>query len=194
MKTYLDGTLVEEAGDSLEQALEVVRGRLSDRLVVEALADGVPVPDSDLDEPPADGEYAQELRFTTARTGAVVAESLRQASEAIEAADERRQEAADRLAEGDVEGAMDSLCDVLRVWASVRSVAEIAVNMPEGGLDAKTVQPAAVELGKVLDALRTAIVEQDWPTAGDIVGLDLPELAARWRTLFDEAAHVALKG
>jgi len=123
-----------------------------------------------------------------------LAEDLGQASEAIESADERRQGAAYRLAECDVEGAMGSLGDVLRVRASVRSVAEIAVNMPGGGLDAKTVQPAAAELGKVLDELRTAIVEQDWPTAGDIVGLDLPELGTSWRTLFDEAAHVALKG
>ena len=191
MKTFLDDVPVADAGQSLATALDAIRPHCEDRLIIEVLADGSPVPDADLDNPPATEPYAQELRLKTARASAIIGESLLQAADAIDAVNARQEVAAEHLGAGNIEDAMHELRGALDMWGQIRSLIALVLDLPGSPIDAEGMHGAIAELSGILTQLRDALSTQDWPSVSDIVVYDLPPLGEQWREQLRAVARVA---
>jgi hypothetical protein len=186
MRTFLDGTEAPEAGQTLAEALAYVGGRAEGRLVIEALADGAPVPREDLATPPDRAPYAGRLEFRTADAEQLVVESLVQAAASLDPIGEAQREVAGLIQSGQTSAAMDRLGWTLDAWARVVQAVELAraapgVELP--ALDAGvTLDGLVASLTGRLHDIRRAIQGEDLSGLADALGYDMAESAERWRT------------
>lgn len=196
MKVYLDDQPVTDPGESLTSALNAVRAQAGQRLVIEARADGSPVPQAHLAEPPPNEPYAQELRFISADAVALVRESLLEAADLLEPARAEHQALADQIASADTETALQRLAPVLSIWQKVMNTLQAVracdgVAIPAMDDPANDVDAAADRLNQRLVELRNAIQMQDWSALSDILCFDLVEEVDNWRTLLTTFARLA---
>lgn len=188
MKVFLDEQPVSDAGQSLTSALNAVREQAGARLVIEAHADGSPVPSAHLSDPPATEPYAGELRFTSADAVALVRESLLEAADLLEPIREEHQRLADQIASADTEAALQRLAPVLAIWQKVMATLQAvracdAITIVNDGEAPHDVDAAATRLNDRLVDLRNAISIQDWSAISDILCFDLVEQVDQWRSL-----------
>lgn len=180
MRVYLDGQLIDPQGSTLEHAIDTARDRAGGRLLVEILADGSPIPAQDLDNPPANSPYANELRFTSDDARTLHAEAL----DAVVAtlADVRRTQtvAAEALQEGRVDVAIAKVAEVLELWKGVKDAISMILRVSAADARSGGALPDAIEgLARGLHDLRRALAAQDWAALADCLGWDMQEHAAR---------------
>lgn len=189
MKVYLDGQPVSEAGQTLASALDAVRSSSRGRLVIEAQADGAPIPDAHLASPPESAPYAEELRFISADAVALVRESLLEAADLLPPAREQHQCLADLIASGEPESAIQQLGTLLAVWQQVMDTLQAVRSCEAVTLPAQEIDATATGLNDRLIELRTCIERQDWSGLSDLLAYDLTEEAQRWEQLLATLAR-----
>ncbi|MEM9084215.1 MAG: hypothetical protein AAGB34_11510, partial [Planctomycetota bacterium] len=161
----------------------------ADRLVVEILADGSPVPPEHLDAPPADDPYASEMQLRTAAAGPLVAESLMQACEAIDSIAPRHAEAAQLLQSGNVDDAMKQLAALMSTWQQAQTVIDLAAAAPGVSLSSvPELDKAATEVVGRLNDMKEALDRRDFSDLADILIEDMPEMVDLWTGALRKAA------
>ncbi len=198
MRAYLDDEPIALDGGTLSAA--VVAGKRAaeakGRMIVEVWADGAPAPPADLDDPPENDPYADEVRFVSADPGGLVAYALEEAADNLTGVRPSQVNAAACLARGETSEAMGDVADALRAWESVRRAvqdgcAALGVAPAELLERDNAEQECAVAIEGLLDALREvqrAVNEQDVASLADVLEYDLEELAEAWGGLLAEMA------
>ncbi|MBL0920632.1 MAG: hypothetical protein IBJ10_00730 [Phycisphaerales bacterium] len=185
MRVFLDDRPLQADDSTLSAALDAARASAErgGRIIVEALVDGAPAPDADLQNPESVTRrpYASELRFVSESPRALVGDALLNAADAVGAIRGKQAEAAQCIVRGQPEQAVALLGEAVALWQMVRRALE------EGGrllgvsmLAAPEVGPLAEELARRLGAVRDALTSQDWAALGDELDEDMDRHAAAW--------------
>ena len=193
MQVYLDGTPLTVAGPTLAEAIDAALAHAGDRMVVEALADGEPVPPEHLDSPPDTSPYARELRFRSADRGAIARVALYEAADTLDQVRSIQADAADKVRAGHVDIALRTLAGALEGWSQVRSAIELmsTADLPLAGAGKGSDTPLDEQLrglASALTELRRTIADSDWSALGDVLSYDLQERATTSARLLREAA------
>ncbi len=184
MITYLDGKPVFDAGQNLADALAAAGRAARGRMIVEATADGAPIPNEHLETPPSSEPYAGELHFTSAETAEVIADAAGAACRSLDRIDDLLARAAHDTQVGQTQSAMEALTQMLSEWEGVQQAAGlILMSTPEGQPGAPSFDDAISSLVATLSAVQAALAEQDWAQLADALEDDLAQVARTWRTL-----------
>tara|TARA_A100001391_G_scaffold203766_1_gene197023 strand:+ start:303 stop:926 length:624 start_codon:yes stop_codon:yes gene_type:complete len=196
MQLWIDNTQLD-ASDSLEAAFEIARKHAEDagRLIIDIQADGQPIADALLEEPPSDSAGINELRLTTTDFNAFLIETISTAKEALEGTRQEQNEAADQIRTGEFEPAVESLKSVLEGWHAVRDVVGQSAALAGFEIDELRVTDAkgtehtgnecVAQLPVALGEIRNCLGKQDWSSLGDALEYDLDEQATLWDGLLD---------
>lgn len=191
MRLVIDGEVVTTEAAGIAQALDLARERAAEagRTIIEVHADGRPA-GTLLDAPSEGTEGVAELGVTTADTGLFLAETLREAGDALNRVRTDQKQAADQLDQGEVAGALGSLRPVIEGWQMVRTVVDqsaalLGVDLQELPVGGGSASDLIQSLASDLVALRDAVSHEDWSALGDVLGFDLEERAAAWLGLID---------
>ncbi len=196
MQLWIDNTQLD-ASDSLEAAFEIARKHAEDagRLIIDIQADGQPIADALLEEPPSDSAGINELRLTTTDFNAFLIETISTAKEALEGTRQEQNEAADQIRTGEFEPAVESLKSVLEGWHAVRDVVGQSAALAGFEIDELRVTDAkgtehtgnecVAQLPVALGEIRNCLGKQDWSSLGDALEYDLDDQATLWDGLLD---------
>lgn len=193
MQVYLDGAPLEVTGERLADAIDAALAKAGERMVVEALADGRPVPLEHFDAPPETTPYAAALHFRSADRDAIARVALHEAADTLDHVRAIQAEAADQVRAGQVDVALRTLAGALEGWSQVRSAIEL-MSGSELPLDrARTSSGDLLDsqlkgLASALTELRRTIAQSDWSALGDVLAYDLQERAAHAGQLLRAAA------
>lgn len=190
MKVILDGSALDVSDPTLGCALTTALEAVGDRLIIEAVADGVRVSPEDLAEPPERSPYANEIEFLSADPIALMKVTLHEAADTLEQVASWQREAGELIQAGDLESAMPIITNVLEGWGAVRTTVELVV---EGGMlpqqdTSESLQPLVDDLVSLLVRFKESIKGQDWSGAADVLVYDLGDRTASWRTWLTESA------
>ncbi len=185
-----------DAADTIEQALDAARmhAEKTGRLIVEINADGLPMPDEMLDNPPTDSSGITELKFITVDPIAFMIQTLCDTRESLESTKAEQVVTAGQIQSANLAEAIASLGSVLEGWQAVRDVvdqlsalAEIDLNTIDidGTSGNECINGLTTALGEVREALST----EDWSTLGDLLEYDLDQQASNWLSLIDVLEH-----
>lgn len=196
MQLFLDGAPLDPPAEpTLAAALDAAQRRAGGRLVVQALADGIPVPAEELADPPDITPYADRLDLTTAEPAELAADSLDTAAETLERSIEQHTTTAHALQDGDVDGAFAHLTTLLTAWQQAIRAVELSGQIP--GLDLEElwrsgqVEAGAATLRERLRELAQAVQSHDWPGVADTIELDLVPAARQWGRALRDGAQLA---
>tara|TARA_R110002072_G_scaffold150953_1_gene299731 strand:+ start:75307 stop:75930 length:624 start_codon:yes stop_codon:yes gene_type:complete len=196
MQLWIDNTQLD-ASDSLEAAFEIARKHAEDagRLIIDIQADGQPIADALLEEPPSDSAGIAELRLTTTDFSAFLIETISTAKEALDGTRQEQSEAADQIRTGEFEPAVESLKSVLEGWHAVRDVVGQSAALAGFAIDELRVTDAkgtehtgnecVAQLPVALGEIRNCLGKQDWSSLGDALEYDLDDQATLWDGLLD---------
>ncbi len=196
MQVWIDETQLD-AVDSIEAALELARKHTeeSGRLIIDIAADGQPIDDNLIDEPPTDTAGINELRLTTTDFAAFLTETINSAKEALDLTETDQQSTADQIRDGEYELAIETLKSVLEGWHAVRDVVSQSAALAGIDIDSLKVTNAKGEpisgaqcvedLSKALAEIRNCLGKQDWASLGDAIEYDLDEQIPAWNALLD---------
>lgn len=198
MQVYLDGQLIDASGTTLERAIDSARAKAGTRMLVEALADGKPVPAAHFDHPPGTSPYARELAFASADPAGLLAGVSTDLSGLLNELNQRQQGVAELLQSGQIEKAIAGISEILDSWRVVKEgiTVSLQAGANEPGHDArerdltKTITALAASLNEV----RRAMTDQDWAGLGDCLAYDMREHAERCRRWIERAGHEGAKG
>ncbi len=188
MQVYVDGEILPlgpDAGSTLGEALEAVRAGLEGRLVIEALADGEPIPSAHFDEPPPTDPYADRLEIRTEDAGALVRFSFLEAAEALERIRDAQGRAAELLQTGDTVASMDEMKSILETWSAAAQTVTIAQQLEEITLPAatdggRTIDDVASTLHEMLQEVRRCLAGDDPSGLADVLAYDMHGAADEW--------------
>lgn len=197
MQAWLDGDALVPEHPGLRGALQAARlhAEARGRIVIEVLADGAPVANALLDEPPADDAGVATLHMVSADRRSFVSVTLSDARESLNDIRSGQQEAAGHVQAGRMDLASEPLRRVVTGWSIVRDVvdhagallgvdpAAVVIEAPGDSpvLGGVCIQALAAQLTEV----RRALSEQDWPSLSDALAYDMPGHADRWAALLD---------
>ncbi len=167
-------------------ALAAGRSAAGERLIVEARADGFEVPATDIDDPPERAPYASRLDFTSADGGELVRVLLTDAAGALDAVGPRHLRAAEQIRGGNIDEALLTLGEVLRMWAEVRSAMELAsrADVSSSGAAAENrdqLAPVLTGLAERLTEIKRTLVASDWSSLADVLAYDMESEVVRCR-------------
>lgn len=195
MRVWIDSTELN-ASDSISDALDQARehSEQSGRLIIDISADGQPINDDILENPPNDHAGISELRLTTTDPVAFLTETLHSARETITLVREDQGTAADHLRTGQLEPAVESLTAVLTGWQALRDVVGQSAVLADIDLSTIKVQATTAEacinkLGQTLSEIRDNLTSQDWSSLGDAIEYDLDEQAQQWDAMLQAMAQ-----
>lgn len=185
MQVYVDGEPLAGAGSTLGSALSAVRAGLGGRLVIEAMADGSPVPPEHFDAPPEREPYAGRLDIRTEDAGALVRFSLLEAAEALERVRASHERAAELLQTGDTPGCMTELGPIFEVWGAAAQTLSIArqldqIVLPSRTSDGRALEGVADELNGKLVEVKRCLAEEDLAGLADVLAYDMTAAADDW--------------
>ena len=196
MQLWIDNTQLD-AVDTLENAFEIARkhAEQSGRLIIDIQADGNPIDDALLDEPPTNDAGINELRLTTTDYNAFLIETIETAKDALVSTREDQVAAGDQIRTGEIEPAIESLKAVLEGWHAVRDVVGQAAALAEINIDTLEITDAKGTtttgeqcidaLSKALAEVRNCLGKQDWASLGDAIEYDLDDQANAWGALLN---------
>lgn len=201
MRVLLDGKLVPIDRPTLAVAIATAAraAEASGRVIISALADGKPIPDDVLQQPPDEFSSIGEVTLTTASPTRVVAEMLTHAADALGGVRASQREAGEAVQRGDL-AIQESLESIFTVWQAVAGGVQQAAEMlsldlaqlrvPDGLGDTIAVSPQIEILVERLRDLQSALKRQDWSAVADALLFDLQELAKDWETMLRGLALV----
>ncbi len=187
----LAGDLPEDA--TIRQALDlaVARAQADGRIIAEVRRDGVTLDTNDLDnalsQPARD---CARLDFTTGSAADLTSQALMQAKGMLQELDDARNEAVDKLNQGQVSDAMAKLGPFFDSWRQAYEVVLQSAQLLRIDLTAETVEgtPVAEVLGEFAEQLRQlkeALEAQDHVTVADILTYEVDETNRRLTGLID---------
>ena len=192
MRIYLDNELIDESGTTLAKALAGAAERAGDRLLIGVAADGHPVPDAQLADPPVTEPFAQELHITSADPVSIVRVTLLEAADQLETNKDRQGAVAQQIQLGEMARAMPELASVLDVWQQVEQC--ITLSRQVGGVELgyvngeKAFEDLAADLGSRLNEIKQALKARDLATLADLLAYDMDEQAKAWTGLLRDLA------
>ncbi len=197
MRVFLDELLIDETATTLRAALTAASERAGSRLLVEATADGRPIPSQDLTAPPETNPYADEIRFMSADSALLIQAALYDAADMLENASASQAAAARMVQQGDLESALKEVGGIVECWSRVQQVIGLVAQAREAGLDGSGADatfsgglPGMIkELTVGLSEMKRAVQAQDWAALADVLAFDLEEQAGRWRSWFGDLAQ-----
>lgn len=204
MDIYLDNDRLGDArADTLAEAIEAARARAAtrERVIVDVIVDGSPLPPEGLDDAGLMGGGCSEVRLTSAEPRAFVRVTLQDAAEALRTAQEDQRQAAAGFEAGETTDAFAALERAISVWQAARQSLDQGAQLlgldlasvPTG--DAGSLPEAIGALSTGLEEVRRAVQAQDWAGLSDVLLYDFDGLAERWRTLLLATAdHVTDAG
>ena len=196
MQLWIDNTQLDTA-DNLEAAFEIARKHAeeSGRLIIDIQADGQPIDDALIDQPPTDAAGINELRLTTTDFSAFLIETLASAKDALESTREDQAAAGDQIRTGEIDPAIESLKAVLEGWHAVRDVVGQSAALANINVDALEITDAkgtvttgaeCIEaLSKALAEVRNCLGKSDWASLGDAIEYDLDDQINTWNALLN---------
>lgn len=202
MLVILDGTILNSDLTSLTEGLQagIAAAEKKGTLIIEVKADGVPVGNEVLSGEKEHAGPVASLEMVSVRPRELMAQTLRNAAGALDEVEPKREMAAEKLAQGELQEAMDELQVVLSAWQTVQSITEkggqlLGEDLTQAHLKAIDAQTPVADciqaLRHVLAELNNALAEQDWSRLGDIVAYDLEVLARDWKVVLGALAdHV----
>ena len=189
MRVMIDNTELQTS-DSIANALDAARehAEKSGRLIVDINADGEPIDDTLLDNPPEDNAGIALLELTTTDPVAFLVETFSSARESLALVREDQGTAADHIRTGQLEPAVESLNAIMTGWQAVGDVVSQSAELADIDLASFSFEnTSATEcIGKLSDTLfeiRTNLTHQDWSSLGDAIEYDLDEQAQQWDAL-----------
>lgn len=192
MQTYLDDQPLSIADGTLATAIDAAAHAAGQRLIVLATADGAPVPDEHLTQPPANDPYCSELHFTTADPASLVRVTLHEAADSLDTLADAHQQAAKLFQTGDNDNALNKLRELLDVWQTTeqtittcRAVTGVSIDHPDTN---QQLQHASKQLSAALNDIKSAIANRDLTTVADITAYDLAEQSDTWASLLRSLA------
>ena len=195
MQIWLDAETMD-ATDSIEGALAAARERAeqSGRLIVEIHADGSPIPDALLDDPPSESCGIQELRFVTVDPVEFMVQTLRDTRESLDATKAEQTVAAGLIQSGKLSEAIASLGSILEGWQAARDVVDqlsalAEIDLGSLAIDDTTGNECINGLSHTLGEIRNAVTNEDWSSLGDLLEYDLDQQASNWMSLVDTLEH-----
>jgi len=197
MIVYLDGERIEPDRDTLRGAFEsaIKQADASGRIVVEIHADGEPIPDEFIADPPESASGFTELRFVSAEPRSMVRTLLLDAADALDTVKSDQQSAAEAIQGGRLDDARKTLERAVGVWSAVITGVHQGSSMV--GLDLESVSagnppmPYAQHVEQLENELRAVvrmISDEDWSSLSDSLEDELTELTERWRELLHALA------
>lgn len=192
MRIYLDNDLIDESGSTLSKALALAAERAGERLLIGVSADGEPVPDSQLSDPPLTEPFAEELHFTSADPVSLVRVTLLEAADQLEASKGQQAAVAQQIQLGELARAMPDLSAILDIWQQVEQC--ITLSRQVGGVELgyvdgeKTFEALAERLTLRLSEIRDALSSRDLATLADILAFDMDEQADAWTGVLRDLA------
>lgn len=193
MDVFLDGTVVDGAGETLASALEAARSRAGKRLIIEAKADGSPISHADLDRPPTNAPFASKVEFMSADRALLLKEAGRGAAAALDSLRERQSSASELLQRGNVNDAIGQVAEIVGQWAVVREAIMLTLRAAPPGryhdADREDLNSVLTGLAANLKEIKRSISAQDWSGLGDVLAWDLQEPTDRCRLWLLRAAE-----
>lgn len=200
MQIWLDAQQMDTT-DSIEAALDAARERSEQagRLIVEIHADGVPIPDALLDDPPGESCGIQELKFVTVDPIEFMIQTLRDTRASLDSTKAEQIVAAGQLQSGKLSEAIGSLGSILEGWHAARDVVDQLSALAEIDLNTLDIDgTSGVEcingLSHALGEIRNAVTSEDWSSLGDLLEYDLDQQASNWMSLIDTLEHKVAQG
>ncbi len=198
MRAILDGRELKLDRPTLAAALSagVQAAEAGGRVIVEAWADGRPLSDDEISQPPDIPGSVLELVLSSADPRALVAQTFREAAAALAGARDQHVSAGRCLQRGEFDAAMPLIREVLNTWGSARTALsrgadllrlDVASLAPPG----RRVEAMAGELAARLESLKVAMTRQDWSALADVLAYELPVDAEAWCELLLAAADRA---
>jgi hypothetical protein len=190
MQVFVDDQPVTVASPTLAAALAAAKQSAHERgrVVIDAVLDGVSVPDELLSSPTQDEFVGSDVRFATADPALLVGETLRGVADALEEAKADHVRAAELIQQGRIEDAMNRLTVAFGVWEQARTAvingsALLGVALPAMRTDEIDAEKAVADLAGRLGEIKRAFVAQDWSGLSDILAYDMPEQGSAWQRL-----------
>ena len=165
------------------------------RVIIEATLDGSAVADDILERPPEES-LGRELRLTSVEPRSLVRVTLMDAADALDAARQEQQAAAELIQTGKVDEALREGGPVLRAmetWQAVREAVEKSaallripldeISMPGGASGTDTLIELIGALAGRLEEIKRSLTAEDWSGLADLLAYDLSEQAERWKTV-----------
>ncbi len=197
MQVHVDGQPVQVDADTLGQAIAAVRDHLSatdaGRVIVEVQLDDRSLPDSELTEKHDQSIGSAELSLLTANPYELARQTLLDVGEALAAANDQQQQAADLLRSDQPRDALDHVRTALGTWQQAQQAVQQSAQLLHIDLDALQVDGRPIsqitdELVEHLRAVREQLVASDWVGLADSLAYDLGEATGTWAKLIDTLA------
>jgi len=199
MQIWLDAETLN-ATDSIETALDAARERAEQtgRLIVEIHADGSPIPDALLDDPPAEACGIQELRFITVDPVEFMVQTLGDTRASLDSTKAEQTITAGLIQSGKLSEAIGSLGSILEGWQAARDVvdqlSELAgIELGSLDIDGTSGNECINGLSHTLGEIRNAVTGEDWSSLGDLLEYELDQQASNWLSLIDTIEHQVRK-
>ncbi|RMH14588.1 MAG: hypothetical protein D6695_00855 [Planctomycetota bacterium] len=205
MQVYLDDKLLAARPDSVADALEAgrVAAEAAGRLVIEVHADGHPIDQGMLDQPPADDAGISELRLVSTAPGPFIRTTLLDAVDLLGQIRVDQVEAVKLFHTGHIEEAFEPLQRALQSWAILRDVVDKGSTL--GLIDVESVQvpsrsgqsePGTGFISTLMEHLtevKRSLEIQDFTALADVLEGGLEAEVGRWeeflRAMADAAAQ-----
>lgn len=173
-RATLDGISLAEQALTLSEAMDLARQRASGRLIVEILADGLPVPPADIDHPPDRRPYCGLLEMFSTDRRAVIDETIAALDAAFEELTREQESVSRLLRRGELTSALGSIGEVLARWESVRGAIVLLCRAGAAGPELESLMS---ELARRLREVRDAVVSEDWAQLADLMQHELQSVA-----------------
>jgi hypothetical protein len=187
MRVYLDDAELPGPISTLADALDAARRHAASlgRIIVEASADALPIPDDTLADPESVDRQPESVQFVSADPLAMVRGALLDAAAVLESARDEHASVVAAIDGAQVEQVGGRLERILGAWtaciATIRdggALVGIDLASPVAGGPAPAARVA--ELSATLIEVKRCLAAQDWSGLSDAVGEDLERHARDW--------------
>jgi hypothetical protein len=192
MKVLLDDMPCEVRAATVGEALDAAAA-LADqrgRLIVDVSVDGTRWSESELSNADCTGGGAEIVRFTSAAPVELVRQTFADAADALTEADDLQRETA-RLLQADQRAvSLDKLNEAISIWlqvqeAIVKGSQLVGIELDELSLP-KPISESIGGLNQRLEAVRSALAEEDVIALADTLLYEFPEVVEEWRSILEE--------
>ncbi len=189
VRAFLDDELLTVMRPTLASALAaaVALASTKGRIVVEASAGGVRIPDEKL-ESPGEDEVAEDIHFISVEPRALVRTTLLDAAEALDQARTSQLSCARMIQAGELDQSLEPLGKALETWRAVRDALERSVELlglpGEGALAAvggEQIAAMVQSLWTRLEEVRRSLAQQDWSALADALSYDMSDQVEQWK-------------
>lgn len=199
MTVFLDDQPIDVARPTLAAVIDA--GRLAaqerGRVVIEVKRNGRAVDGSELDDPPEIPEPGAEFRLISADPHALVRTTFLDVADMLPPAAELLTQAAVALQTGRVQDACADMTEALTAFETVRSVIQQGPGLLNLGADelldpSGATTPVSARLTVLtghLEAVKTALIGQDWSGLADLLEGELGEDSREWGALLEQLSE-----